>query len=175
MRLALFALTGFGNIVLKSFLNQGVKPLVLITRKEKNKFPYYKLENISSLARRNKIKVEYDKTFIKNKNVDLLVVATYHKKINLSKINVKLAVNFHPSLLPEYPGKDPILDLIKDNKRNSGVSIHKLTKIFDKGKIIYKKKIIIKKKLNKKNIMLSKKPLFEKCTKFIINHFKKNF
>ena len=73
MRLALFALTGFGNIVLKSFLNQGVKPLVLITRKEKNKFPYYKLENISSLARRNKIKVEYDKTFIKNKNVDLLI------------------------------------------------------------------------------------------------------
>ena len=48
MRLALFALTGFGNIVLKSFLNQGVKPLVLVTRKEKNKFPYYKLENISS-------------------------------------------------------------------------------------------------------------------------------
>ena len=136
MRLALFALTGFGNIVLKSFLNQGVKPLVLVTRKEKNKFPYYKLENISSLARRNKIKVEYDKTFIKNKNVDLLVVATYHKKINLSKINVKLAVNFHPSLLPEYPGKDPILDLIKDNKRNSGVSIHKLTKFRSRALIL---------------------------------------
>ena len=52
-------------------------------------------------------------------------------------------LNIHPSLLPKYKGLNTHERAIKNKDKYAGVSIHKVTKKLDSGKIIAKKKIKI--------------------------------
>ena len=167
MKVVVFGLTGFGNIAIQALLDNNIKPEAIITRREKNKYPYFKCEDISSLAKKNKIKVFYDKKFYKKK-VDFCLVATYHKKINIKKSNFNKGFNIHPSLLPKFKGKDPINDFIRSKTKLTGVTIHNLTKNFDEGKIYKQYKIKIKK--TKKEISKSMRIYFYKSTEYIIKN-----
>ena len=169
MNVVLCCLTGIGNVVLKTLLKKKINVSKIYTRKEKNIFPYFKCENIAKVARELNIPVSY--TDPKNLNVDLCLVATYHKKIFLKKNNFKLALNIHPSYLPELKGKDPIKEALKKKKRFTGVSMHYLTDKIDDGSVIIQKKILIKKNDNKAIILKKMLPIYSKFTDFLIENY----
>ena len=171
----LFGLTGFGNEVLKQLLNnEAVKVLSVFTRKEKAAFPYYSCEQIDSYAKKKKIKIYYDKTF-SIENVDLIIVSTYHKLIDLEKSNYTFAINIHPSLLPKYKGRDTINEVLKKKEEYTGVSLHKLTEKFDSGEIIFQEKLKIDKNDNKSKVMQKMLSIYSNLTNYYIESLKKNF
>ena len=171
---ALFALTGFGNIVLDEITkNKDLNIVFLSTRKELRKFPYYECEQIDNFAQKKRVPVIYDATMIDNK-IEYIIVATYHKLVKVENF-VKCAVNIHPSFLPAYKGRDPIKDVLRNKEKSSGVTMHELSSKFDSGKIILKKKILIQKDDDKSSIMIKMIPIYRDFTKyFIIEMIKKN-
>ena len=165
--IAIFALTGFGNIVLEEILkNKNLKIFFLATRKESGKFPYYECEQIDSFASRNNVKVIYDKISIDRK-IEYVIVATYHRLIKVENF-VKCAINIHPSYLPKYKGKDPINDALENNEKTTGVTMHELSNKYDSGEIILKKKIFIQKNDDKSAIMKKMLPEYRYFTKYFI-------
>ena len=60
----------------------------------------------------------------------------------------KPILNIHPSLLPKYKGLNTHERAIKNKDKYAGVSIHKVTKKLDSGKIILQKKVKILKSDN---------------------------
>ena len=170
----LFGLTGFGNQVLKQLLkNKAVKVMSVFTRKEKAVFPYYSCEQIDSYAKKNNISVYYDNTFT-NKDADLIIIATYHKLIELKKSNYTFAIKIQPSLLPKYKGRDPINEVLKKKEEFTGVSLHKLTEKFDSGEIIIQEKLKIDKNDDKSKIMKKMLNIYSNFTNYYIESLKKD-
>ena len=53
------------------------------------------------------------------------------------------AYNIHPTLLPKYSGLNPWEDIFKNNKKISGVTIHRITEKVDMGEIICQQEFVI--------------------------------
>jgi len=88
---------------------------------------------------------------------DVLISIGWDRKIPSSVYSkYALACNFHPSLLPNYKGHNPIVRAWKDNAEG-GVTLHKITDKFDSGEIIAQKKISFKNK--------SLRQCYDDCTK----------
>ncbi len=51
--------------------------------------------------------------------------------------------NIHPSLLPKYPGLNPWDKIFHNKERESGVTLHQMTKHVDAGNIIFQSSFII--------------------------------
>jgi len=90
---------------------------------------------------------------IKKINPDLIVLAGFLKKISSKYINFfsKKIINIHPSLLPKYGGKGMYgmhihKKVIDSNDKETGITIHFVSKEYDSGQIIFQKKININKK-----------------------------
>lgn len=174
MNIVLFGITGFGNCVMEQMIDLNLAPKKIVTRYEKNRDPYTKQKHIYSLAKKRNIPVEYDVSYVKG-SYDLCIVATYHKLLDLKKMNLKNAYNIHPSLLPKYKGKDPINEVIKNKEKISGVTVHRLTNKFDEGEIIFQEKIFIN-IFDKREIIKQMMPIYKLMTKKILNlHLHKNF
>ena len=63
-------------------------------------------------------------------------------------LHLKLAINNHPSLLPKYGGKGMYginvhKAVIKNKENESGITIHRVNKDYDKGEILLQKKIYL--------------------------------
>ena len=82
---------------------------------------------------------------LKKNNVDILCLAGFMKILSASFIKkfAKPILNIHPSLLPKYKGLNTHERAIKNKDKYAGVSIHKVTKKLDSGKIILQKKVRI--------------------------------
>ena len=52
-------------------------------------------------------------------------------------------INLHPSLLPEFPGKDGIRDAFRAGVRETGVTIHFVDAGVDTGPIIAQERLMI--------------------------------
>ena len=169
MNIILFAITGFGNIVIEELMHHNLIPKKIITRKEVGADPYLNSTDMLKLAEKLNIPVEVDKTYDQG-TYDLCIVASYHKLINIKKSNFCNAYNMHPSLLPKFKGRDPISEVIKKKENFSGVTVHKLTEKFDEGEIFFQEKFEIKNK-NKKEIMKLMIPLYRTLTKKLIQKF----
>lgn len=172
INIILFGITGFGNAVLEELLDHKLKPKKIITRKEIGPDPHLKMMQISDLAKKHNIPVQYNKDYVSGR-FDLCIVATYHLLINLKKTNFKYAYNIHPSLLPKYKGKDPISEVIREKAAYSGVTLHELSEKYDDGKIVFQKKLKIIKH-EKKEIMKMMLPVYRLFTRKLINNIKKN-
>ena len=87
---------------------------------------------------------------LKKNNVDMLCLAGFMKILSESFIKKfsKPILNIHPSLLPKYKGLNTHERAIKNKDKYAGVSIHKVTKKLDSGKIILQKKVRILKSDN---------------------------
>lgn len=149
MKIVLFALTGYGNEALKTLVKQKQQVALLVTRKEKGSFPYYREENIINLAKKLKIPFTYQfpeelSERIKRIKPDLILVSSYHRLIPKEIYNLaKSAVNIHPSLLPKYKGSKPTLSAIINGEKTTGLSAHFLTEQFDSGPVIFRQKVKI--------------------------------
>ena len=85
---------------------------------------------------------------IKNYNISLICLAGYMKILpnRFIKIFKNPIVNIHPSLLPKFKGLNTFSNVLKNNEKKTGCSVHFVNEKLDSGKIILKKFFWIKKK-----------------------------
>jgi UDP-4-amino-4-deoxy-L-arabinose formyltransferase/UDP-glucuronic acid dehydrogenase (UDP-4-keto-hexauronic acid decarboxylating) len=171
MKIIMFGLTGLGSIVLESFIKKGFKILAVSTRKEIKEFPHFKCKNITEICNENKIPVYFDKTYFDKLSAELIVSATYHKKIELTKCTYQDGFNIHPSMLPHLKGRDPIKKALELNINKLGVSVHKLTDKFDIGQIIFQKPLYFTSSDTKKTLVNKLKPLYRKASDIITEKY----
>ena len=145
MRIALFALTGLGNEVLRCLVKETYIPTVLVTRKEKGDYPYYKEKNIAEEARALGIEVAFGKegeNIVRKDHFDVLIICTYHRILTPEIFSrADLSINFHPSLLPAYRGASPFYWVIRNGESKTGLTAHLLTDKPDAGDIVSIKEI----------------------------------
>jgi phosphoribosylglycinamide formyltransferase 1 len=91
-------------------------------------------------------KDDYEKdiaTELKSKGVEFVVLAGYMRLIGdtlLEEYEGRI-VNIHPSLLPDFPGKDAIGQALDAKVEVSGVTIHFVDKGMDTGPIIVQERV----------------------------------
>lgn len=61
-------------------------------------------------------------------------------------------VNLHPGILPKYAGGNPCFWALVDGNKEVGLTVHEVTEIADKGKIILMKKISTEKDQSSKSL-----------------------
>ena len=101
-------------------------------------------------------------SFLLKKNIDYVVLAGFLLKIPSSIVNLypNKIINIHPSLLPNYGGKGMYgkrihKEVIENNEKESGITIHYVNENYDEGAIIYQHKYQLSKK--ETAVSLSKK------------------
>lgn len=105
-------------------------------------------------AKRLKIKhffVEHENlnNFLAQNKFDLCILAGYMKIIDKLSLKQSSFINIHPSILPNYKGKNAIRRIYKDKSYNSsGISIHYVNEFVDDGEIITQKKVKLNKSLS---------------------------
>ncbi len=127
---------------------------VQITAENKN-INLYTPENINS---------EENIKIIKKLKPSLIIIVEYNKILSNKIINIPTfgSINIHPSLLPKFRGPSPIQYAILEGEKESGISIIKINKKIDSGKIINFKKC----KITKKETFIT---LYEKLCKIACN------
>ena len=93
-------------------------------------------------------KEEFEKqivTQLKERNAEFIALAGYMRLVGptLLREYEGRIVNIHPSLLPEFPGKDAIGQALAANAKWSGVTIHFVDQGMDTGPIIVQERIRI--------------------------------
>ena len=147
MKIAFFGLTGMGNIVLSALVSSGFAPAQIVTRKEAIPHPYYPVPHLCELADHLSLPCSTsDDYFSITEHCDVLIVATFHKVLERSFLDsFKFKCNIHPSILPLYRGPNPFYWVIRNQEKESGVSIHNLTEKPDQGPIFWQKVVSIDK------------------------------
>ncbi len=76
---------------------------------------------------------------------DFIIVAGYGKLLpnNLLSLPKIMAINMHPSLLPNYPGRFPAEWAILNGETETGISLIKMNEKFDKGELLVQEKLTI--------------------------------
>ncbi len=142
MNFALFIGESTGLKILKIFIEKKInityvcsvdldykKKITEICKNNKIPFFYNPSKKISNILRLNK-KTDY-------------IFSVFSRYIIPQKIITsikKFGFNLHPGLLPYYPGTNSISGTLYNNEKETGITIHLLTKNIDKGKILIKKK-----------------------------------
>jgi methionyl-tRNA formyltransferase len=145
MRIALFSLTGFANEIIPALAEAGQKPFVIVTRAEAGPFPHYEIPNVVAVARQFGIPCYSDSAMEElAKGADLLLVATYHRKVPKALYETcGRAINLHPSLLPKHPGRDPFSAVLNAGETETGITAHLLTEELDGGPIVQQWRLAI--------------------------------
>jgi len=103
-------------------------------------------DKIIQFANQNNIDLIFEKpTIAKMKTlyeqgVELFFSAEYPWKIPIP-VDLKYAINVHPTLLPEGKGMTPLPHLILKQSIYAGITLHKLSNEFDAGDILVQKPI----------------------------------
>ena len=106
---------------------------------------------------------------IKNKKVKLICLAGFMRILSKSFIkNFKgKIINIHPSLLPKYKGLKTHQQVISNNDKYSGCTVHFVNSRLDSGKIILQKKVKVSKfdtaKSLAKKILIQEHKLYPKA------------
>lgn len=82
---------------------------------------------------------------LEEKKVDFIVLSGYMRLIGptlLKKFEGRI-VNIHPSLLPDFPGKDAIGQALAAGVNVSGVTIHFVDEGMDTGPIIVQERVLL--------------------------------
>lgn len=90
--------------------------------------------------------------FLKNKNIDFIVLAGFLLKVPANIINAypNRIINIHPALLPKYGGKGMYGDNVhkavcQAGEAESGITIHYVNENYDEGNIIFQAKCPVSK------------------------------
>ena len=117
-----------------------------------------------------------DLDFIKNKEIDFVIVVAYGQIIPDSFLNIKnlTFLNIHASLLPRWRGAAPIQRSIMEMDKETGISIMKIIPKLDAGPFMLQEKITIN---ERDNFSILSKSLSEIGSNLILdalNLFKKD-
>lgn len=85
---------------------------------------------------------------LKNRGIDLIVLAGFLWLVPENLIESFQIVNIHPALLPKYGGKGmygmKVHQAVAENKeKETGISIHLVNRKFDEGRIIFQAKCTV--------------------------------
>lgn len=82
---------------------------------------------------------------LKAAKVDLIVLAGYMRIVGKTLLQAypDRIINIHPSLLPNYPGRQGILDAFMDKVEQTGVTVHLVDEGVDTGPILAQKTVAI--------------------------------
>lgn len=147
MRLGLFALTGFGNVILTALEENGLRPKLIVTRKERDVFPYYSEIELCDLSRDMGIPCfegQRGEKLAESVKLDVILVGTYHRILSDKLLrSSKLNLNIHPSMLPQYRGANPFFWVLRNGETSTGVTIHQISKKIDEGAVFWASKLKI--------------------------------
>ena len=98
-------------------------------------------ESVYELAKKNKLNVstnEPDYDEVKNANPDVIFSFYYRKIIDIKILDLAPlgAFNMHGSLLPKYRGRACVNWAVLNGEKETGVTLHRMTKYADRGNII---------------------------------------
>ena len=154
------------------------------TKKKTDSKYYSSIKNISKKEKLNYINPNsLNNNSILNKldkiKPDLMILVGYSACILKKEIyNIPKygTINLHASLLPRYRGGSPLNWVIINGEKYTGISIIKVNKGIDTGKILAQQKILIRKReniltLTKKVNKLYPKLLYQTIQKFRVEEF----
>jgi folate-dependent phosphoribosylglycinamide formyltransferase PurN len=154
-----FCLNGFGNVLVQSLCNHKEFEIShLYLREETGPFPYYNIEPLEVLAKKNGLKYSYipRKGPFKVGIAEWGLVSTFHRIFKPEHIlQYNKFLNLHPSILPSYPGKKPIENALENGDEFLGLTLHEITEEVDQGTILFQTKI----KNNNFNVAEARKAL----------------
>ena len=154
LRVVLFALTGFGNPVLKALLMDArVHVEAVFTVKYDQPFPYYEEQQLIELCDERDVKCYHGVNVSNVEGIrllheyspDLIVMATFKQILKNNVLNLPAlgVINFHPSLLPKYRGPCPTNAALNNGEKITGVTVHYVTNELDEGNILLQRSIDI--------------------------------
>ena len=120
---------------------------LVVSNKDAKGLSFAREENISYIISKDDEEI-LEK--LRDKKIDLIVLAGYLPKVTKNIIDKYKIINIHPSLLPKYGGKGfygmNVHKAVFENKEKiSGVSIHFVNENLDDGDIILQRKVDISK------------------------------
>ena len=157
MRLAVFA-SGRGSnmLAIANAIEEGRLPGVSIDLVVCDKPSAPVLEKAQELklntfvfeAKKFRKKSDYESEILKQlqqSRIQMVVLAGFMRIIGptLLKVWEGRMINLHPSLLPEFPGKDGIGDAFRAGVRETGVTVHFVDAGVDTGPIIAQERLMI--------------------------------
>jgi phosphoribosylglycinamide formyltransferase 1 len=83
---------------------------------------------------------------LREHSIDYVVVAGFPRVVGTETVHSyegRIA-KVHHSLLPEFPGPDPVADVLKSGAKQTGVTIHMLTRDLEVGSIVSQQSIEIR-------------------------------
>ncbi len=89
------------------------------------------------------IKYENTLAFLQKNKFDLIVLAGYMRILSEDMLKEGKFINIHPSLLPEFKGKNAIERAFNAKVKKTGVTVHYVSKEVDSGEIIAQKTVKI--------------------------------
>ncbi len=139
MRFAITATDRYLGIF-ETLVNSGWQPLKLFTTPVDNRL----FHNTATIQYAQQLGVAIQLSPINTRDLqelgalgcEVLVVASYNRRIEDWTPYLKYAVNFHPSPLPVGRGPYPLVKAIRDRHSEWGVTCHKLSPRFDAGDIL---------------------------------------
>lgn len=163
MTLLFFGSSEFSLAALRACLEDSLKVLFVITTPDRRKGRGLKESPtpVALFAERHKIPVLAAESLKSNELIekvaqskpDLFVVSSYGKMIPSNWLKIpRLALNVHPSLLPQYRGAAPINWAILKGESETGVSIAEVTDSLDAGDIFCQKKIPLEDSLDSQSL-----------------------
>ena len=157
MRLAVFA-SGRGSnmLAIANAIEEGRLPGVSIdlfvcdkpSAQVLKKAQELKLNTFVFEAKKFHKKSDYESEILKQleqSRIQMVVLAGFMRIIGptLLKVWEGRMINLHPSLLPEFPGKDGIGDAFRAGVRETGVTVHFVDAGVDTGPIIAQERLMI--------------------------------
>ena len=120
------------------------KPSALVLKKAQE----LKLKTFVFEAKKFRKKSDYESEILKQLGqfrIQMVVLAGFMRIIGptLLKVWEGRMINLHPSLLPEFPGKDGIGDAFRAGVRETGVTVHFVDAGVDTGPIIAQESLMI--------------------------------
>jgi methionyl-tRNA formyltransferase len=154
LNVVLFALTGFGNPVLKALLAEARANLVAVfTVKYDNPFPYYPEQHLLELCAERgvtsyhglKVGSAEGLALLAGLAPDLILMATFKQILSAAVLKLPRlgVVNLHPSLLPRYRGPCPTNAALLNDEAVSGVTAHYVSEAVDEGNILLQRSLSI--------------------------------
>jgi methionyl-tRNA formyltransferase len=137
-----FAITGCDRYirVFEEFLRADWEPVKLFTSPATNLLSSN--TRMTTMAARRGIPVqetrmsEDDLRDLRERNCEVLVVASYDWRIGNWPAYLQYAINFHPSPLPLGRGPYPLVRAILEDRRSWAITCHKIAAEFDSGDIL---------------------------------------
>lgn len=139
MRFAIATIDRY-QIVLDAFVEAGWRPVKIfstnrLSPRDSNTALLSRAERLGVPIQLSRIQPD-DLADLSRSGCVALVVAGHPWRVPEWRKHLPYAINFHPSLLPEARGPYPLCRAIREQRREWGVSCHKIEPDFDTGDVI---------------------------------------